>query len=97
MVSHCYLLPFYLFNKVVSLVGKLSYRNGLQCGSISLSWLPMYPLQCGNINEKFHHVLSAFFILVWNLYQMDDFVVSIGINLGASSKSFGIGKLSIGQ
>ena len=72
----------------------------MQCGSISLlvgylciPWceLPLW------INEKFHHLLSAFFILVCNLNHMDDLVISIGITLGESSKSFGFGKLSIGQ
>ena len=60
--------------------------------------IPWCELPLWNINEKFHHLLSAFFILVCNLYHVDDLVVSIGITLGASSKkSFGLGKLSIGQ
>ena len=73
----------------------------MQCGSISLLvgylFIPWCELPLCNINEKFHNLLSAFFILVCNLYHMDDLVVSIGITLGASSKYFGFGKLSIGQ
>ena len=63
-------------------------------GYLCITWceLPLW-----NINEKFHHLLSAFFILVCNLYHVDDLVASIGITLGASSKSFGLGKLSTGQ
>lgn len=66
----------------------------LLVGCLCIPWceLPLW-----NINEKFHHLLSAFFILVCNLYHVDDLVVSIGITLGASSKSFGHGKFSIGQ
>ena len=71
-----------------------SVEVSLLVGYLCIPWceLPLW-----NINEKFHHLLSAFFILVCNLYHMDDLVVSIGITLGASSKSFGLGKLSIGQ
>ena len=66
----------------------------LLVGCLCIPWceLPLW-----NINEKFHHLLSAFFILVCNLYHVDDLFVSIGITLGAPSKSFGHGKLSIGQ
>ena len=71
-----------------------SMEVSLLVGCLCIPWceLPLW-----NINEKFHHLLSAFFILVCNLFHVDDLVVSIGITLGASSKSFGHGKLSIGQ
>ena len=71
-----------------------SVEVSLLVGCLCIPWceLPLW-----NINEKFHHLLSAFFILVCNLYHVDDLVVSIGITLGASSKSFGHGKLSNGQ
>ena len=66
----------------------------LLVGYLCILWCE-FPLW--NINEKFHHLLSAFFILVCNPYHMHDLVVSIGITLGALSKSFCHGKLSIGQ
>ena len=71
-----------------------SVEVSLLVGYLCIPWceLPLW-----NINEKFHHLLSVFFILVCNLYHMNDLVVSIGITLGASSKSFGHGKLSTGQ
>ena len=71
-----------------------SVKVSLLVGCVCIPWceLPLW-----NINEKFHHLLSALFILVCNLYHVDDLVVSIGITFGASSKCFGRGKLSIGQ
>ena len=71
-----------------------SVEVSLVVGYLCIPWceLPLW-----NISEKFHHLLSAFFILVCNLYHMDDLVISIGITLRASSKSFGHGKLSIYQ
>ena len=71
-----------------------SVEVSLLVGCLCIPWCE---LQLCNINEKFHHLLSSFFILVCNLYHMDDLVVSIGTTLGASSKSFGFDKLSIGQ
>ena len=69
-------------------------KVSLLVGYLCIPWceLPLW-----NINEKFHHLLSAFFILVCNLCHVDDIVVSFGITLGASSKYFGLGKLSNGQ
>ena len=71
-----------------------SVEVSLLVGCLCIPWCE---LSLWSIDEKFHYLLSAFFILVCNLYHVDDLVVSIGITLGASSKSFGHGKLSNGQ
>ncbi len=65
--------------------------DSLQCVSIShlvdYLCIPWCELPLSNINEKFYHLLSAHLILVCNLCHMNDLVVSIGITLGALSKS----------
>jgi hypothetical protein len=62
-------------------------EDGLQCGSISLLvgylCIPWCELPSWNINEKFYHLLFAYFILVCNFCYMINHVVSIGITLGA--------------
>ena len=61
-----------------------SVEVSLLVGCLRIPWCE---LSLWNINEKFHHLLSAFFILVFNLCHMDDLVASIDITLGALSKS----------
>ena len=53
-----------------------SVEVSLLVGCLCIPWCE---LSLWNINEKFHHLLSAFFILVCNLYHMDDLVLSIGL------------------
>ena len=71
---------------------KVILYDGLQCGSISLLvgdlCIPWGELPLWTINEKFYHLLSAYFILVCNFFHVDDLVISIGITLVAFSRSF---------